>query len=207
MRKILTLLSAAALLATPAISQARGFDSDFSQAITGPLKLEIIVSEDLAHRANNLPEKLTDRSARSRLNAAFASNGYYGDKEIVYLLEEMEEELREDFAKRGIALSDTAPTVLRVTIEKVRNNRPTIKQLSVDSSLSFSSFSIGGAEITADLTSASGEILGKAEYEYYSSFNDRPTQFARIWGDTRLAFSKFSRKLSKKLAKQGASTS
>jgi len=192
MREILTLISAAALLATPAISQARGFDSDFSQSITGPIKLEVIVSEDLAHRANNLPKKRSDRGSRSHLNAAFSNNGYYGDKEIVYLLEDMQKELRQDFAKRGIALSDTAPTILRVTIEKVRPNRPTFKQLSVDSSLSFRSISTGGAH---------------AEYEYYSSFNDRATQFARVWGDTSHAFSNFSRKLSKKLAAEGAASS
>jgi len=171
MRKTLALLSAAALLATPVISQARGFNSDFSTSVSGPIKLEIIVSDDLAHRANNLPKKLRDRGSRSRLNSAFANNGHYGDKEITYLLEEMQEELERDFAKRGISLSDTAPTTLRVTIEEVRPNRPTFKQLSVDSSLSFNSFSIGGAEISAD------------------------------------AFSNFSRHLSKKLIKLGASSS
>jgi len=137
MRKYLTLLSAVALLATPAISQARGFKSDFSNAITGPIKLEVIVSDDLAHRANNLPQKRSNRRSRLRLNAAFSNHGFYGDKEITYLLEEMQEELEADFAKRGITLSDTASTTLRVTIENVRNNRPTIKQLSVDNSLSF----------------------------------------------------------------------
>ena len=48
MRNILTLLSAAALLAVPTAAQARGLDSNFSQAVTGPIKLEIVVSEDLA---------------------------------------------------------------------------------------------------------------------------------------------------------------
>jgi len=47
MRKFLTLISAAALLSTPAIAQARGFDSNFSQNVAGPYKLEIVVSEDL----------------------------------------------------------------------------------------------------------------------------------------------------------------
>jgi len=154
MRKILTLLSATALLATPAISHARGFDSNFSQAVTGPIKLEIVVSDDLAHRANNKSNNRADRRSRLRLKEAFSNNSYYGDKEIVYLLKEMREELEYDFAKRGITLSDTAPTILRVTIENVRNNRPTIKQLSIDNNLSFRSVSTGGAEITANITSA-----------------------------------------------------
>lgn len=206
MRKILTLLSATALLATPAISHARGFDSNFSQAVTGPIKLEIVVSDDLAHRANNKSNNRADRRSRLRLKEAFSNNSYYGDKEIVYLLKEMREELEYDFAKRGITLSDTAPTILRVTIENVKNNRPTIKQLSIDNNLSFRSVSTGGAEITANITSASGETLGQAEYEYYSTFNDSQTQFQSIWGDTNQAFSRFSRHLSKKLAKSGASS-
>ena len=150
MRKFLTLISAAALLSTPAIAQARGFDSNFSQNVAGPYKLEVVVSEDLAHRANNLPEKLSDRASGRRLNASFANNGNYGDKEIEFLLEDMEKEITRDFAKRGLTLSDTAPTLLRVTINKVRPNRPTHNQLSEDIGLSFSSFGIGGADVSAN---------------------------------------------------------
>lgn len=207
MRKILATLSTAALLATPIMAEARGFNSDFSNTVIGPIKLEIIVSEDLAHRANNLPKKLSDRGSRSRLNASFSNNGRYGDKEITYLLEEMEEELRDDFEKYGITLSDTAPTVLQVTIEEVKPNRPTFNQLAKDSSLSFRSISIGGAEITANLSAVSGESLGQAEYEYFSSFNDRATVGFGVWTDTNRAFSRFSKKLSKKLAALGAASS
>lgn len=200
MRKFLTLISAAAILATPAFAQARGFDSDFSQVITGPFKLEVVVSEDLAHRANNLPKKFSDRGARSRLNAAFANNGKYGDREIEYLLEEMQEELVEDFAKRGLIISDTAPTLLRITINKVKPNRPTFNQLTEDSSLSFQSFSIGGADVSAEFVSADETVIGTAEYDYYSSFEDRTIQSSSTWTDTNRAFSRFSKRLSKKLA-------
>jgi len=114
MRKFLTLISAAAILATPAFAQARGFDSNFSQTVTGPFKLEVVVSEDLAHRANNLPEKLSDRGSSSRLNT----------------------------------------------------------------------------------------VIGTAEYNYFSSFNDRPNiSSSGVWMDADRAFSRFSKKLSKKLAK------
>ena len=207
MRIILSLLSAGALLATPAISQARGFESDFSQAVTGPFKLEIIVSEDLAHRANNLPKKMSDRGSSSRLNSSFSNNGRYGDKEIEYLLTKIEDEVREDFAHRGIALSDTAPTLLRITIEEVKPNRPTFNQLKRDVSLSYESFGIGGAEISADLIAAGGDVLGQAEYDYFSSLNDHPFRSQSTWTDTRRAFSRFSKKLTKKLASAGAASS
>lgn len=200
MRKILTFISAMALVATPALAQARGFDTTLSQAVTGPLKLEVIVSEDLAHRANNLPKKLSDRGSTRRLNSAFANNGKYGDREIVRLLEDMQDELTEDFEKRGLILSESAPMILRVTINEVKPNRPTFNQLSKDASLSFQSYGIGGADISAEFISADGSVIGTAEYNYFSNFNDRPFRSAGTWSDAELAFSRFSKKLSKKLA-------
>ena len=207
MRKFLTLISAAAILATPAFAQARGFDSDFSQVITGPFKLEVVVSEDLAHRANNLPKKLSDRGSSIRLNASFSNNGKYGDREIEYLLEDMQKELLRDFTKRGLAFSDSAPTLLRVTIEEVKPNRPTFNQLSEDTSLSFQSVSIGGADVFAEVISTDGTIVGTAEYNYYSSFNDGNILGSGIWTDTERAFSRFSKNLSKKLASMNKNAS
>jgi len=207
MRKFLLVLTSTALLATPALAEARGFKSDLPSTISGPIKLEIIVSDDLAHRANNLPKKLSDRGTGSRLNAAFSNNGYYGDREITYLLEEMEEELVQDFGRRGLTLSETAPTVLKVTIETVKPNRPTIKQLSKDTSLSFQSFGIGGAEISAEFLSASGESLGQASYDYFSNLNDRPFRQAGTWADANRAFSRFSNRLTKELATLDTTTS
>lgn len=207
MRKFLTLISAVAVLSTPAFAQARGFDSDFSQNVMGPFKLEVVVSEDLAHRANNLPKKLSDRGSRSHLNASFSNNGKYGDREIEYLLEEMQEELVEDFTKRGLTFSDSATTLLRVTIEEVKPNRPTFNQLTEDTSLSFRSFGIGGADITAEFVSAGGEVIGTAEYDYYSNFNDHTIYASGTWSDTNRAFSNFSKRLSKKLAVMATSAS
>lgn len=207
MRKFLTLISAAALLATPAFAQARGFDADFSQAVTGPFKLEVVVSEDLAHRANHLPKKLSDRGSSSRLNSPFSNNGKYGDRAIEHLLEEMREELVQDFEKRGLTLSDSAPTLLRVTINEVKNNRPTFNQLKEESNLSFKSFGIGGADVSAEVISAGGVVVGKAEYDFFSSFNDRPVQSSGTWTDADRAFSRFSKKLSKKLASMDTGSS
>lgn len=201
MRKFLTLVATTAVLATPAFAQARGFDSDFSQAVTGPFKLEVVVSEDLAYRANNLPKKLSDRGSGSRFNAAFSNNGKYGDRAIDELLEDMQDEIVRDFGKKGLTLSEAAPTLLRITIIDAKPNRPTFNQLSQEPSLSFQSFSIGGADVSAEVVSAGGAVLGTAKYDYYSNFNDRDVQFSGIWTDADRAFSRFSKKLSKKLAK------
>lgn len=207
MRKILTLIPAAALLATPAFAEARGFDASFSQAITGPIKLEVVASEDLAHRANNLPEKLSDRGSTRRLNAAFANNGKYGDRAIEYLIEDLQAEISDDFAKRGLKLSEDAPTLLRVTINEVKNNRPTFNQLREDSNLSFQSFGVGGADVSAEFISAGGTTIGTADYSYFSNFNDRPLQGLGTWSDATRSFSRFSKKLSKKLAAMEAASS
>jgi len=203
MRKILTFLTATALLATPAFAQARGFDSEFTQAITGPIKFEVVVSEDLAHRANNLPKKLSDRGTGSGQNSVFFNNGFYGDRDIEYLVEKMTKELECDFEKYDVAVSDTSTTVLRVTIEDAKPNRPTINQLKHEANLSFRSFSLGGAGITAELRSGTGELIGQAEYDYFSLFNDDPNQGVAVWYDARQAFSKFSKKMVKTIAKNG----
>lgn len=203
MRLILTLFTTAALLATPAFAHARGFDSNLPASVTGPIKLEIVVSDDLAHRANNLPSKSSDRRSR-RLGSSFANNGHYGDREIEFLIENMSDEILGDFAKRGITLSDTAATTLRVTIVDAKPNRPTFNQLSEDPSLSYQSFGAGGTEVTAEIISASGEVIGEADYDYYASLNDFPIGQAGTWSDAQRAFSRFSKTLSKKLAAAGA---
>lgn len=205
MRRIFVYLTTAALLATPAFAEARGFKSDLSAAISGPLKLEIVVSEDLAHRANNLPKKLSDRGRNSRLNSSFSNNGRYGEKEITYLIDDLEDELIRDFAKRNIAISEDAPTRLRITIESAKPNRPTFNQLSKDASLSFQSFGIGGAEVSAEFIGSNDEVLGTATYDYFPSFGETVVIQGPIWNDANRAFSRFSNKLSKTLVKNGSS--
>lgn len=207
MRKLLTCLTTAALLATPAFAEARGFKSDIDAAVSGPMKLDIVVSEDLAHRANNLPKKLSHRGGGSRLNSSFANNGRYGDKAIVYLIEDMQDELAQDFAKRNIALSDDAPTLLRVTIGMAKPNRPTFNQMSREPSLSFQSFGAGGADMSVEIIAAGGDVLGSARYTYYPSLNERPFTGVATWSDANRAFSRFSNRLSKELAVLSAETS
>jgi len=204
MRKLTPLLTTAIAFSLPAMAGANGFESNLATTITGPIKVEIVVSEDLAYRADNLPKKLSDRGSSSRLNAAFSGNGKYGQRDIDRLVEEMTEELAEDFEKYGITTSDTAPTLFRVTLEMAKPNRPTFSQLSADSSLSFESFGIGGAEVTAELISAGGESLGSMEYDYYSSLHDYSFRPIGTWSDADRSISRFSKKATKKLAAMGA---
>lgn len=198
------LFSAAALSLAPMIASANGFETTIETPVASAVKIEVSLSEDLQHRANNLPEKLSDRGSGSSrsLRAGFSGNGYYGDKALNDLLEDIQEELTDDLTDRGIAVSDDAPTVLRVTLEDVRNNRPTFEQLSRQPSLSMQSFALGGAELTGELVDASGTTLGTVEYEWFdTSMND--LEFARsagVWTDANRAISRFSKRTAKAMS-------
>ena len=204
MRILTPILATALAVSLPTLAGAVGFESDLATTITGPIKVEVVVSEDLAHRAENLPKKLSDRGSGSRLNSPFSNNGKYGQRDVDRRVEELKEELADDFAKYGVQTSDTAPTLFRVTLEMVKPNRPTFNQLSQDSSLSFKSFGIGGAEISAELISAGGESLGTMDYDYYSTLNEYGFRPTGIWMDADRSISRFSKKATKKLAAMGA---
>jgi hypothetical protein len=206
MKTILPLSAAVTLvLASTASAKGVGFDADFTAGVTGPIKIEVVLSDDLAYRANNLPEKLSDRGNARGPRDGFSGNGYYGERDLQRLIDETLEELSDDFSKAGIRVSDTSATVLTVTLEDVRNNRPTFRQLTEQPSLDFQSFGIGGAELSAVVTSASGETIGTMDYRWYDSLD--PTGFNQangVWTDTNRAISRFSRRVTKTLKKQGA---
>ena len=192
-RTLLT-TSAAALLVT-ACATAPSFDTDLAAA-TGPIKLEVVPSEDLAYRANNEP-RTPDGIRRS----AFGQGGHLGDDAIAYLVEETTEELVRDLGKAGVALDDDAPTVLRVVIEDARNNRPTFRQLAQEPSLDFNSFGVGGAEFSAALLDADGATLGAFDYEWYDTLTgSNIDQGNGVWTDANRAISRFSRRTAESLA-------
>jgi len=201
MRSILasSLLALSFTLAAPAMAKSHGFDTTVSAPITSAVKIEVIVSEDMAHRANNLPEKLSDRSNARGLKSGFSGNGFYGDRDIERLTERLESKLEKKFANKGIEVSDTASTVLRITIEDAKPNRPTFNQLSKQPGLSFQSFANGGAELEADLIAAGGESLGTMSYRYYET-DIRYAKFGGTWNDANRAFSRFASKAAKTLS-------
>ena len=195
-------IAALALAPLSVHAKGRGFDTNIQSPVNQPVKIEVVLSDDLAYRANNLPEKLRDRgSSRIGLRNGFSANGYYGEDALQYLVDETYEELTEDFARRGIAQSDTAPLTLRVTLVDVKNNRPTHRQLSEQVSLDFQSFGIGGAELKGELIGAAGESLGTMEYRWFDTLNGDGFDRGRpIWGDARRAISRFANKASKTLS-------
>lgn len=201
MRRLLTASLLAMTLAASSTSFAKsfGFNSTITEPLTSAVKIEVVLSKDLAHRANHLPKRLRDRNNSRRLNAGFANNGFYGERELQHLTERLQSKIEQKFAKKNIAISDTATTVLRVTLEDVKPNRPTFEQLSQEPGLSFQSIGIGGAEITSELIKADGDSLGKIDYKWYES-NFHEAQFNSTWTDAHRAFNRYANKAAKTLA-------
>jgi len=201
MRSIIasSLLALSFTIVAPAMAKSYGFDTTVTAPLTSAVKIEVIVSEDMAHRANNLPKKIGDRSGARGLRSGFSGNGFYGDRDIERLTERLESRLEQKFAKKGIETSDTASTVLRITIEDAKPNRPTFNQLSKQPGLSFQSFANGGAELEAELIAAGGKSLGTMSYRYYE--NDiRFANTGGTWTDANRAFRRFASKAAKTLA-------
>jgi len=153
----------------PAFAGGNGFESTIKGPVTTAIDIEVSLSEDMAHRANNLPEKLSDRGSSSRMRDGFANNGYYGDKDLEQLIERLESKLEASFAKEGLQVLDGAPVTLNVVLVDAKPNRPTFNQMSKSSSLSMQSFANGGAEITGEIIVSDGAEMGTLSYKYYEN--------------------------------------
>lgn len=187
-------------MASPALAKSkRGFDSSVTAPVSTPVKVEVIISDDLQHRANNLPEDKRDWSSRTldRRNG-FANNGFYGQKDLDRLAQRVQSRMERQLSKRGVELDANAPIVLRVTLEDVKNNRPTFEQMSVRPGLSFESYGIGGAELSAQLIQSGGRSLGDMSYRWYEN-SIRDAAYATTWTDAHRAIDRFSRKAAKSL--------
>ena len=201
MRKILTssLLTASLLFSATAFAKSFGYSSTITEPLASAVKIEIGLSEDLAHRANNLPKLIRDRSSSLRSNSGFANNGYYGDKDLDLLKKRLQSKIEKRFSKKGIAISENASTILRVTLADAKPNRPTFEQQSRDVSLSFQSIALGGAEIESELVTRDGRSLGNINYRWYE--NDiRDASFGSIWSDTYRAFDRYASRAAKALS-------
>lgn len=185
--------------AAPVLAKSRGFETTINAPISSAVKVEVVIGDELAHRAENLPTKLRDRSNSRRLNAGFANNGYYGEKDVARLAERLQSKLEKRLVKKGITVSENAPAVLRVTLTDAKPNRPTFTQLSKEPSLSSRSFALGGAEMEAELIAAGGTSLGTMSYRYFED-DIRFASQAGIWVDAHRAMDRFANRASKTLS-------
>jgi len=197
------MLASTIALALPSLANARGFKHDNISPLSTPVNIEVVLSEEMQHRANNLPTRLRDRNSGSSrsVNAGFGNNGYYGEKSLNRLAESLEKKMTKRFEKKGISVSEDAPVTMRVIIEEAKNNRPTFRQLSQQPGLSFQSFGLGGASLSADLIDKDGASLGTMSYSYYETdFRQAINRFGPIWTDANRGFSRFANHAAKKLS-------
>ncbi|MEP1229547.1 MAG: hypothetical protein ABJG88_02610 [Litorimonas sp.] len=198
------LIAGTVALAIPNIANARGYKTTITSPLTTSVKIEVVMSEDMQHRANNLPKKLRDRSSgQSRgIRKGFTGNGFFGDRELDILSKSIEDQISRKLEGKGVVISEDAPVVLRITLEDAKNNRPTSEQLRRELNISFQSFGLGGAELSADLINADGTSLGTMHYKYYANTLQEGQQFFGTWSDAKETFGRFARKATKTLVSQ-----
>lgn len=202
MTKLLTATALTLALAFAAPAFAKGsqkFETSISISSASAVKVEVVIGEDLAYRANNLPKKLKDRGHGSlRSNSGFSNNGYYGEKDLARLAERLEKKMEKRLSKEGVATDNNSATVLRLVITDVAPNRPTFTQLSKEAGLSHKSYGIGGATFEGQLVGAKGQPLGDLSYAWYES-NIQDAPYGSTWSDAYRAMDLFARKTAKSL--------
>ena len=198
MRTYLICAAAAALMSAPASAKSKSDTLHLPGA--QPVKISVSLSDDLLHRADNLPEKRRDRGHTRGRNDGWGGNGFYGMRDLDRLKEEVAEELLEDFAKANIAVSETAGYELRVVLVDAKPTRPTFRQLSKQPGLSYQSLANGGAHLTAQILDSAGNVVSTTDYDWYE--NNLGDNFGMgTWSDANRAISRFARRTAKSLSK------
>ena len=182
MTKWMTALIAAAALVAPA-SALQGFSADYSAQPTGAVTIaEISIGEELLEKADE-----------------------YGEREFDRLSGALNDDLSRELSDMGWLSTDTsAAALLYVTIEDATPNRPTFRQQGGTRGLHFSSYGLGGADVTAELRTPTGEVLASYSYSW-SSTDIRFARHANTWTDAFRTFDRFSTRLADSLASEADS--
>ena len=204
MNRILTTIAIAASLtmAAPAMAgSSHKFQSTAEANISTPVKVEVVIGEDLAYRANNRSKDISDINDR-RLSAAFSNRSYYGDRDLERLAERLEKKTLMRLEKYGVAVDPNATTTVRLVITDADPNRPTFEQLGRDVSLSYQSFGVGGAEFEGEILSGDAVV---AEFSYgWKETDIRDAQYGGTWSDANRAIDRFAKKTAKMIAGSSA---
>jgi len=193
----LFLTAGLAFSSTAFAKNSKKFESSISLPVTN-VRVEVVLSEDMAWRANNLPRNKRDRGSVRSFRDGFSGNGFYGERDLNRLVERLERRMIERLNKYGVVVSENASQTIRVTLTDARPNRPTFRQLSKNTSLSRQSFGLGGAAFEGELISSSGESNGQVSYSWYD--NDiREAQFSQTWTDAYRAIDRFAKRTAKSL--------
>lgn len=115
----------------------------------------------------------------------------YGVREQSYLVREITDEV-------ASALPNQAGNI-SVTVVSAIPNRPTFAQMMRRPGLSFQSFGIGGAELKAVVTDASGAVITENTTRWFE--HDITWSYGQsTWGDANTAFDRFGSNLKRAVA-------
>ncbi len=200
MRTVLStvILSTGLLFTSPAMAKnSKKFENTYAVPVSS-VKVEVVLSEDLEWRANNLPKDRSDRRNAKNSRDGFGGNGFYGERDLSKLVTRLEKRLAKQLEKRGVKVDPESENVLKVTLDDVRPTHPTFNQLSRNSSLSMRSVARGGASFVGSLIANNGEDQGNISYAWYE--NDICNTAGTTWSDTNRAIDRFAKKTAKSLA-------
>jgi len=200
MRTVLStiILSTGLLFAAPAEAGSSKKFQNTNAVPVSSVKVEVVLSEDLEWRGNNLPRDRKDRRNAKNSRDGFGGNGYYGERDLTKLVGRLEKRLTKQLEKRGVEVDPNSPNVLRITLDDVRPTHPTMSQLSRNSGLSMRSVARGGASFKGTLVSNNGEAEGNISYAWYE--HDICNSTGGTWSDTNRAINRFAKKAAKSLA-------
>lgn len=178
MRRLFVLLTAT-LLAMPALAQY-GLQTEYLGPFSGPITLvDIVISEKLAARASEL-----------------------GERDIDWLKRALRSDLERELVEANLA--GAGGQVLTVVLEDAKPNRPTFTQQGQSQRAPVAaSLGLGGAEVSATMTSPDGEIIARFRYRY-------GTQDIRFvipgidWADALRTFDRFATRLRSSLEQEAA---
>ncbi|MBL4871114.1 MAG: hypothetical protein JKX72_09185 [Robiginitomaculum sp.] len=176
-------------------ANSQSFTSTMS-AQTTPIRINVVLGDDLAYRADHVSKNRRDRNGTRSLRYGWSGQGKYDQRDLDRLTQRLKKKMESQFAKNGIAMSDTSNTVLNIVITDARPNRPTFEQLK-QPGLSLRSFGIGGAKFEASMTS-SGSDIGTLTYAWYET-DIIDASFATTWTDANRAIDRFARKTARAL--------
>lgn len=114
-----------------------------------------------------------------------AFNEKYGAEEKVYI-----EKLVRDEIQKSLGSEYSVD----VFVESATPNRPTMYQMAQTPSLSFQSFSLGGADMTGKVFDKNGNQVGEVHHKYYTP-SIYEAQYSWTWHDADWAIEKFASKL------------
>lgn len=119
----------------------------------------------------------------------------FGAREAKTLTESVSRKVTDVFTARGVKADKVV-----VTIEDAKPNRPTFQQASEKPGLDvMRSISIGGARVSGIAYNASGQEIGRFDYNWYE--NDLTNVLAAAtWSDARTSFDRFARRFADKLS-------